>query len=58
MSVDTKAIINEISKEINKRFNELSLETKEKFELLDEKLDTKLGEVVDQYERRLFDLKI
>jgi hypothetical protein len=43
MSVDTKAIINEISKEINKRFNELSLETKEKFELLDEKLDIKVG---------------
>jgi hypothetical protein len=34
------------------------LEAKATFELLDEKLDTKLGEVGDQYERRFSDLKI
>jgi hypothetical protein len=50
--------IAQISKEINKRFDELSLEAKATFELLDEKLDTKLGEVGDQYERRFSDLKI
>jgi hypothetical protein len=52
MSIDTKAIIAEI-----RRFDELSTGMKEKFELLDEKLDTRLGKVDDQYERKLADLK-
>jgi hypothetical protein len=53
MSINTKAII----VEINRRFDELSTGTKEKFELLDEKLDTRLGKVDDQYERKFADLK-
>lgn len=52
MSIDTKAIIAEI-----RRFDEFSTGMKEKFELLDEKLDTRLGKVDDQYERKFADLK-